>query len=50
MQTLKLEVEDSKLDVILTILNNLKENVVKKYEIIQEDREKKILFKFPWHL
>lgn len=33
MQTIQLEVEDSKVDIVLTIIKNLKDNVVKKYEI-----------------
>lgn len=39
MQTIRLEVEDSKLDIILTIIKNLKDNVVKKYEIIGQTDE-----------
>jgi hypothetical protein len=39
MQTIQLEVEDSKVDVILTIIKNLKDNVVKKYEIIGQADE-----------
>jgi len=39
MQTIRLEVEDSKLDVVLTIIKNLKDNVIKKYEIIGQVEE-----------
>jgi len=41
MQTLKLEIEDSKLDIILNIINNLKDDVITRYEIINENREQK---------
>ena len=41
MRTIKLEIEDSKLDVVLNILQNLKEDVVKKYEVINDDKEQK---------
>ena len=39
MQTLKLEIEDSKLDIVLYIISNLKDNIVTKYEVINENRE-----------
>lgn len=39
MQTIRLEVEDSKLDVILTIIKNLKDNVIQKYEVIGQSDE-----------
>lgn len=41
MQTIKLEVEDSKLEVVLNIVENLKENIIKRYEIVGESKEKK---------
>ena len=41
MHTLKLEIEDSKLDIILNIINNLKDDVIASYEIINENREQK---------
>ena len=41
MQTIKLEIEDSKLDIVLNIIQNLKDNVITKYEIINENREQK---------
>jgi len=41
MRTLKLEIEDSKLDIVLNIIQNLKDDVVKKYEIINEDKDQK---------
>jgi len=41
MQTLRLEVEDSKLDVVLNIIKNLKDNIITKYEIINNDIEQK---------
>lgn len=39
MQTIRLEVEDSKLDIVLNIIQNLKENVIAKYEIVNEIKE-----------
>ena len=39
MQTIRLEVEDSKLDIVLNIIQNLKENVIAKYEIVSEIKE-----------
>jgi len=41
MQTLRLEVEDVKLDVVLNIIKNLKDNIISKYEIINNDIEQK---------
>ena len=41
MQTLKLEIEDSKLEIVLNIIQNLKDNVISKYEIVNENREQK---------
>lgn len=41
MQTIKLEIEDSKLDIVLNIIQNLKDNIVTKYEIINEQKESK---------
>lgn len=41
MRTVRLEVEDSKLDIVLNIIQNLKDDVVKKYEVINEDKEQK---------
>jgi hypothetical protein len=34
MQILKLEIEDSKLDIELNIINNLKNEIRKKYKIV----------------
>ena len=39
MQTLKLEIEDSKLDIVLNIIQNLKDDVVTRYEVINENKE-----------
>jgi|688.fasta_scaffold1866845_2 hypothetical protein len=39
MQTIRLEVEDSKLEIILTIIKNLKDNVIQKYEVIGQSDE-----------
>ena len=41
MHTLKLYIEDSKLDIVLNIIQNLKDDVVKKYEVINEDKDQK---------
>jgi len=41
MQTLRLEVEDSKIDIVLNIIKNLKDDVVSKYEIVSNDTEEK---------
>ena len=41
MRTLKLEIEDSKFDIVLNIIQNLKDDVITKYEIINENREQK---------
>jgi len=41
MQTLKLEIEDSKLDIVLNIIHNLKDNIITKYEVINENIEQK---------
>ena len=41
MQTIKLEIEDSKVNIVLNIIQNLKDDVIAKYEIINENREQK---------
>ena len=41
MQTLKLEIEDSKLDIVLNIIKNLKDDVIAKYEIVNNNKEHK---------
>ncbi|MEA3419423.1 MAG: hypothetical protein U9Q90_08505 [Campylobacterota bacterium] len=41
MQTIKLEIEDSKLNIVLNIIQNLKDDVITKYEVINENREQK---------
>jgi len=45
MQTLKLEIEDSNLDIVLNIIQNLKDNLVSKYEIINNNIEQKDFIK-----
>ncbi len=37
MQTIKLEVEDSKVDIVLNIIENLKSDVISKYKVIQQN-------------
>jgi hypothetical protein len=39
MQTIKLEIEDSKVDIVLNIIHNLKDNIITKYEIVSEIKE-----------
>lgn len=39
MRTLKLEVEDSKFEIVLNIIQNLKDDVITRYEVINEDKE-----------
>ena len=41
MQTIKLEIEDSKVDIVLNIIQNLKDNIITKYEIVSEIKEHK---------
>ena len=41
MQTIRLEIEDSKLDIVLNIINSLKEDVVTRYEVITDKKESK---------
>lgn len=41
MQTIKLEIEDNKLDIVLNIIKNLKDDVITKYEVLNEQKESK---------
>jgi len=41
MQTIKLEIEDSKVDIVLNVIENLKSNIILKYEIINQNSEQK---------
>ncbi len=41
MQTIKLEIENSKVDVVLNIIQNLKENIITRYEIVNDQKESK---------
>ncbi len=41
MKTIKLEIEDSKLDIVLNIIQNLKEDIVSKYEVVNTPIDKK---------
>jgi len=41
MQTIRLEIEDSKLEIFLNIIQNLKDDVISKYELLDEDDENK---------
>ncbi|MDD2652900.1 MAG: hypothetical protein PHX44_07605 [Sulfurimonas sp.] len=39
MQTIRLEVEDSKLSIVLNLIANLKDSVIAKYEVVNETKE-----------
>ena len=41
MSTIKLEIDDSKVDIVLNIIKNLKSGVIKKYELIRDDKTQK---------
>ena len=41
MKIVKLEIEDSKLNIILNIIQNLKDDVITKYEVVNESKEQK---------
>ena len=41
MQTIKLEIDDSKVDIVLNIIKNLKDDVIQKYEVIHDQKESK---------
>jgi len=41
MKIIKLEVEDSKLDIVLNIVKNLKEDIISKCEIVNSSMETK---------
>ena len=40
MKTVKLEIEEDKLDIVLNIIMNLREDLVKKYEVVDSDKER----------
>jgi hypothetical protein len=39
MQTIKLEIDDSKVDVVISIIKNLKDGIVTKYEVQNDNKE-----------
>jgi len=41
MQTIRLEIEDSKVDIVLNIIQNLKDNIITKYELLNTQQESK---------
>ena len=45
MQTIKIDIEDSKVDIVLNIINNLKSDIISKYEIIRQNNEQKDFIK-----
>jgi len=40
MQTIKLEIDDAKVEVVLNIIHSLKDDIIRKYEIVEEKEEK----------
>ena len=40
MQTITIDVKDNKLDIILTIIKNLKDDVVESYHVDPKEQEK----------
>lgn len=45
MQTIKLEVDDSKVDIVMNIIANLKDNIILHYEVVNENIETKSFIK-----
>ena len=41
MHTIRLEIEDSKVDIVLNIIKSLKEDVITRYEVIADKKESK---------
>lgn len=41
MQTIKIEVEDTKVDIVLNIIDNLKSDIISKYEVVKQNNEQK---------
>ena len=41
MYTIRLEIEDSKVDIVLNIIKSLKEDVITRYEVIADKKESK---------
>lgn len=41
MLTVKLEIEDSNVDIVLNIIKNLKDDLINRYEVINEQKESK---------
>ncbi len=39
MQTIKLEIEDSKLNIVLNLIQNLKEDLIARCEIVQDKQK-----------
>lgn len=39
MHTIKLDVEDSKVEIVLNIIQNLKDNIITKYEVVSDYKE-----------
>ena len=45
MHTIKLKVEDTKLDIVLTILENIKKGVISDYAVVDDVKENKEFIK-----
>ncbi len=45
MSTIKLEIDDSKLHIVLNILQSLKKDVIKKYEVVNENKDQQDFIK-----
>jgi hypothetical protein len=45
MHTIKLKVEDTKLDIVLTILENIKKDVITDYTVVESTKENKEFIK-----
>ncbi len=45
MSTIKLEIDDSKLHIVLNILQSLKKDVIKKYEVVNENQDQQDFIK-----
>lgn len=42
MQTIQLEVEDTNVETVLNIIQNLKENLITKYQLVNDQNEDEI--------
>lgn len=49
MKTITLKVEDSKVDLVLSIIDSLKNNIITKYEVINDEIEHRDYIKLSEH-